>query len=225
MTHSSIRRRAIRDEQKEERRQAILDTAWQLLQSKGYEALTMADVANTLGLAKGTVYLYFQTKEALFLALVEQQLTDLFSEFDAALLERSGATSIAGVINAICEALEKRPGLARLLAILHTILEQNISLAEATRFKYFLKQHFEKTGKLLEQRLPFLKAGEGAHLLFQCHALVIGIWQLADPAPVVQEALQQADLQVFKIDFAHEFSQTLQALLYGLEYQAQKEQR
>jgi AcrR family transcriptional regulator len=212
----------MRDEQKEERRQAIIDVAWQLFQSRPYESLTMADVADALQLAKGTVYLYFKTKEELFLAIEEQQLEAFFTEVDGELkmISNRDVEAIQEIVKLVCEALERRPGLTRLLAILHTILERNIDLETATRFKYMLKAHFARTGSLLEGCLPFLRDGEGAHLLLQCHALVIGLWSLADPAPIIQEVLQQRDLQMFEIQFASEFSQALQALLHGLERRA-----
>lgn len=219
MENHKRQRRAVRDEQKEERRQAIIDKAWLLFQSRTYESLTMANVADALHLAKGTVYLYFKTKEELFLAIEQQQLETFFTEVDAGLniISSSAVEAIPEIVELVCGALEQRPGLTRLLAILHTILERNIDLEMATQFKYMLKAHFEHTGSLLEACLPFLRDGEGAHLLLQSHALVIGLWSLADPAPIIREVLQQLDLQMFEIQFAPEFSQALQALLYGLE--------
>ena len=219
MANHKIQRRAIRDEQKEERRQTIIDMAWRLFQDTSYESLTMADVADALQLAKGTVYLYFKTKEELFLTIEERQLEAFFAEVNGGLsaISSSKVEAIPKIVELVCNALERRPGLTRLLAILHTILERNINLETATQFKYMLKAHFERTGSLLEGCLPFLETGEGAHLLLQSHALVIGLWSLADPAPVVREVLQQPDLQMFEVQFAPEFSRTLQALLYGLE--------
>src|SRR5579883_2365241 len=120
-----MRRRAVHDEQKEERRQAILDTAWGLFQETPYSALTMAEIAEAAGLAKGTVFLYFKTKEALFLALLEQQLAAWFTAIDAGLGEIEGVDRISQVIALLSQQLEIRPGLTRLLAILHTVLEQN----------------------------------------------------------------------------------------------------
>lgn len=216
------RRRAIYDDQKEERRQAILDTAWGLFQATSYEAVTMAGVAEAAGLAKGTVFLYFKTKEGLFLALLEQQLESWFAAVDVGLAAMEIASSIPHITTLLCAQLESRPGLTRLLAILHTLLERNISIEEALHFKYMLKDHFGRTGALLERCLPFLHPGEGAHVLLQCDAMVIGFWHLADPAPVVLQVLQRPDLLMFELRFASELSTAMQALLYGLEKVAQE---
>jgi AcrR family transcriptional regulator len=210
-------RRAVHDEQKEERRQNILTTAWLLFQITPYEAVTISGVAEAAGLAKGTIFLYFKTKESLFLALVEQQLWSWFAAVDAGLIAMRGKSDIPQVTALLCEQLESRPALTRLLAILHPILERNIHFDEALRFKYLLKEHFVHTGTLLEQCLLFLHPGQGAHVLLQCDAMVIGFWHLADPSPVVRQLIQQPELLLFEIRFVTELSTAIQALLYGLE--------
>jgi AcrR family transcriptional regulator len=215
------RRRAVYDDEKEERRRHILAVSWELFQTTSYEAVTMAGVAVAAGVAKGTVFLYFKTKEALFLALLEQQLESWFADVDAGLATMDEENSIPRVTALLGEQLEARPGLTRLLAILHTLLERNISVEEALHFKYMLKEHFERTGALLERCLPFLSPGEGAHVLLQCDAMVIGFWHLADAAPVVQQVLQQSDLRMFEFRFVSELAPAMQALLYGLEKVAQ----
>ena len=54
---------------KQARRQFILATADQLLRRDGFDAFTMNKLASVADLAKGTLYLYFATREALVLAL------------------------------------------------------------------------------------------------------------------------------------------------------------
>jgi AcrR family transcriptional regulator len=54
----------------EARRQAILDAALHVFAERGFEAARLDDVAARAGVAKGTLYLYFRDKEALFEELV-----------------------------------------------------------------------------------------------------------------------------------------------------------
>lgn len=212
------KRRAVRDEQKEERRRAILDAAWALFRESPFDAVTMAAVAERAGLAKGTVYLYFATKEELFLALGEAQLGAWFDEVDARLaaLDDTLSDPVPAVVEIIGGSIVAREDLARLLAIGNSVLERNIDLATALRFKRLLLGHTARTGAALERRLPFLGPRGGAALLMQIHALVVGFWLLADPAPVVRQALREPDLSPLAIDFGRELSRTLLALLYGL---------
>jgi AcrR family transcriptional regulator len=211
------RRRARNDEAKHSRRSAILDTAWQLFQDTPYSAVAMSEVAERAGLAKGTLYLYFKTKEELFLALQEQQLVDWFDEVDRALTADRADWSSGDVVSLLCGTLERRPGVARLLAILSPTLEQNIPFAEALRFKRQLAERLAGTGALLERRLPFLAAGEGARLLLRCQALVVGLQHLADPAPVMRQVLAEPGMALFDVELKRELDATLRALLFGME--------
>jgi AcrR family transcriptional regulator len=56
------------------RRGEILDAAQQLVQSKGYEQMTIQDILDELQIAKGTFYHYFDSKQALLEAVVERIL-------------------------------------------------------------------------------------------------------------------------------------------------------
>jgi AcrR family transcriptional regulator len=52
----------------------VLQVAETYLLEVGYEAFSMSKLAKKIGLAKGTLYLYFQTREELFLTLYDQSL-------------------------------------------------------------------------------------------------------------------------------------------------------
>ena len=69
-----INQRARSTEQKALRRHAVLAAAETYFREVGYEAFSMAQLAKKTGFAKGTLYLYFQTREELFLTLYEQSL-------------------------------------------------------------------------------------------------------------------------------------------------------
>ncbi|MEV7171051.1 TetR/AcrR family transcriptional regulator [Streptomyces sp. NPDC093224] len=69
------------------RRRQILDAVAALLLQDGYEALTISKVAARAGVAKGTVYLYFDSKQEL-LAALQAEMWGRMLEAPAALLER-----------------------------------------------------------------------------------------------------------------------------------------
>src|SRR5512139_312822 len=82
--------RARKDEDKEARRQLILAEAQALYTATSYAEVKMADVAERSKLAKGTVFLYFPTKEALFLALLEDLLFAWFARLEVTLAKGEG---------------------------------------------------------------------------------------------------------------------------------------
>lgn len=216
--------RATTEEQKQARRAAILQVALARFADTPYAELTMDRIAREAALAKGTLYLYFKSKEELFLALCERELVHWFDDLDAALETRRAQMSVNALVELFAASLAARPHLLRLLAILHTVLEQNVAYATALAFKTLLKTRLEKTGALLESYLRFLTPGQGAGLLVKITALVIGFEHLAEPAGVVREVLRQPELALFRVNLERELLDTLKILLMGLAYEAKYRQ-
>jgi len=71
---SALNKRARSNEQKLFRRQQIMTAATGLLHDVGYDGFSMALLAERAGVAKGTLYLYFKTREEVFLALYDASL-------------------------------------------------------------------------------------------------------------------------------------------------------
>jgi AcrR family transcriptional regulator len=209
--------RARQFHEKEARRQVILGAAARLWERSDFSDLSMTQVAKESGLAKGTLYLYFRSKEELFLANAEEELVSWFEEIDEALVRARRELGGAELARLLARSLSSRPRLPRLLAILHIVLERNIEHLTALRFKQFLATRTLRTGRLLERRLPFLSEGQGSVLMLRVHALVLGFWQLADASPVVKELLDAPGLDLFRVDFAESLESSLADLLAGMK--------
>jgi len=212
--------RAMTEAQKQARRADILKVALQRFTEIPYNALSMADTAEEAGVAKGTLYLYFKSKEEMFLSIYTEQLNGWLDEMDRQLESAGGEASIAGFVSLVGATLSERKPLLRLIAILHTVLEQNVDYVAAQGFKGWLRERVLKTGALMERHLPFLKAGQGAQLLMQINALVIGFQHMAEPSEVMRQVLEQEDMALFRVDLEKALLDTLRTLLMGLAYEA-----
>jgi len=212
--------RAMTEEQKQARRADILKVALHRFTLMPYDRLSMADTADEAGVAKGTLYLYFSSKEEMFLAVYTDELNAWFDELDAALAASPGGASIAVFLQILGDSLTRRPQLLRLIAILHTVLEQNVDYATAKRFKSWLKERLLKTGALIEVYLPFLKPGQGAELTLKIDALVIGFQHMAEPSGVMREVLAEEGMALFRVDLKEALLGTVRTLLMGLAYEA-----
>lgn len=210
-------RRARQVHQKEERRQEILVAALELFKASSFQAITMAEIAQKSHLGKGTIFIYFNTKEKLFLTLAEEGLLGFFEAMDEGLSSSKVPLAAGSLATLVLEALESRPLLPRLLSILHTVLEHNVDRLTILRFQEFQANRATRTARLLEHRLPFLSPGQGLELMFQIHVLTLGVWQVSDPAPVVKELLKAPGLHIFDIPFRPFLKRTLMALVLGLE--------
>jgi AcrR family transcriptional regulator len=216
-----IKVRARREEDKRERREAILDAALELWDGRAHGDLSMAHVAERAGLAKGTLYLYFATKEGLLLGLLERELGRWFAELDG-FLDGARTLDADTLAQALAGSLLGRDPLVRLLTILETILEHNIDEPTARAFKLGMRDRLLSTGGRLERGLGFLAAGEGARLLLYLHALLVGLARQADPAPVIREVQKDPALALFRIDFQTELRRAARAMLLGFAAQARE---
>jgi len=75
----------------EERPQQILEAAFRVFSAQGLHQATLDDVAREAGITKGTIYLYFPSKAALFSAMLKSRVNDILPPLEAA-GRRSGST-------------------------------------------------------------------------------------------------------------------------------------
>lgn len=212
--------RARKAEDKEERRRLILGAARELwAQHASFPAFNMAEVAARAGFAKGTVYIYFATKEALLLDLLGEEIGAWLDVMDVR-LDHGGTWTPKRVAQLLAETVEERPALAHLLALMSSILEHNVPEETTLAFKTFLRDRVATTGARLEKRLPFLREGEGARVLVVCHALVTGLHPMAKPPKLVAKVLARPDMAMFRVDFGREFGAATLALLLGMSEMA-----
>jgi AcrR family transcriptional regulator len=103
------------------RRDQIIAAAAECFAQAGYHVTTMAGIAEAAGVSKGTPYLYFPGKEALFIALYEEWDCGLAARVDAAVgtlaepARRSPRSVLAAVAAAIAAHVAENPQTCRVL--------------------------------------------------------------------------------------------------------------
>jgi AcrR family transcriptional regulator len=216
--HFQPKQRARTDQAKVARREQLLEVAAQLWTENNFANITMFEVAKRANLAKGTTYLYFQTKEELLLALLKRELENWFLELGAKLSTKKNFTP-KEFSQIVTKSLVQRPAFTRLVCIQASILEHNIDFERALEFKSFLLENALNAAKLIEAKLGFLTRGEGMILLQRINALIIGFYDLANPSPIVQTVLEKPEMKGLRVGFSKQFQSTLETLLIGLQTQ------
>lgn len=220
----AIVRRAVKDSQKQERSEAILAAANDIFAATPYKDIALEAVAAKVGVARGTLYLYFKTKEDLFLTLLERSAIDWFDCLDTQLkaaCDADATPDIEQIANIFTESVVQRPNLMRLTSLMHSILEYNIDYPRALEFKRGIAERRRRTAQLLEKCLPFLQTGQGSRLLIYSNTLIIGFMHQAEAAPVIQQVLAEFGTELFSVSFKEDYTKAFRALLYGLAQLAQ----
>lgn len=207
-------KRAIGDEQKNQRRDDILQRTAEFLLERDFEDVTLSEVASSLGLVKGTLYRYFPAKESLVLEILEREMALWLASVQAGVT--SGATVPIPVLSLILsQSLADRPLLVRLFSIVHVLLEKKLPVARIVEFKLASARLLETGGAFLESVCPPL-AGKGRDALLALYELAIGVGHLTDRPPAVTEALKHPGLTIFRLDFKTQLQKTLTWTLTGL---------
>ncbi len=208
-------RKALSYAEKRAKRQEIIDAAARLFGKGVYSAITMSSIAREAGVAKGTVYLYFRTKEELFLALLVDRLHGWFGEYAPILRTLPSPMHPRDLAAVLAKAATTRPDLIRLIALLHGVLEKNISVEQARDFKRQLLAFSMGLGQALERVFPMFQPGDGLHFCLYYYSIVVGLYQMSSPAPDVAKALDTPELRVMLVDFESHLAGILTGLLGG----------
>lgn len=208
-------KKARQADQKDARRKRILDAARALFAREEYGEISMERIAAKATLAKGTLYLYYPTKEELFLSLAREELATWFGELKQGIELFPPRASLAELVGALTLTLEGKEGLLRLLALLHVMLEANSDANTVLEFKRTQLESLRDIARALASRLRATDEPRVLRALLSAHALIIGLWQVANPPPRVRLLHERSELAVFRIDFFRELPLALTALLAG----------
>ncbi len=119
---------------KDARPEELVAAALEVFVERGYEGTTLADVARRAGVTKGTIYLYFENKEALFKAVVRQTIVPVIAQGEA--LARSFTGSARDLLEQLVREYWRLVGETALAGIPKLMMAEAATFPELTRFYY-----------------------------------------------------------------------------------------
>ncbi|MCX7711121.1 MAG: TetR/AcrR family transcriptional regulator [Clostridia bacterium] len=210
--------RAVSEEQKSERRQKILDSALSIFEQSGFKSTNMAEIAQKSGIAKGSVFLYFKTKEELFMHLLGQELGKWNNAYDEALnMIEDKSLGSKELMQLFVDTLMQNTVLIRLVALVNTIFGQNVSHEQVVTFKKEFLNRIRRTGDLLDRKVRFFSNGTGVEFYMHCYVLVTGLSNLSDPVPAIKDVVKTPDYAILNVNLKAYLTRMLKLLLTGLE--------
>lgn len=185
-------RRARTDQQKYFRRQQILDAAEAHFREVGYDAFSMANLAKLAGVVKGTLYLYFKTREEVFLTLYNQSLVRWSEVF---LDHLTVDMNDQDYVRTLYKTAVADGSFIPLLAQLEQAIEHNVSIDKLVESKRLFIQRFEiiatATVPVLELDQP-----QSAEVVRTMGVLLVGATR-ADQGPILEGETIPPDVQAF----------------------------
>jgi AcrR family transcriptional regulator len=194
-----IKQRAIGDDNKRERYNAIVETARSLIANDLSKVPSVEELAKQAGLAKGTVYLYFPSKEELLLAVH----TDNSRLFFSALIQLVASQAKMGIE-------DFRPIVRE-----HMVDNTDLPVEVVTQFKSLVSQALNTAAVDLVRHFPMLTHDEAVRLFQHTYGTVVGMWQIFHPVPRLAGAMHTEQLVCFSRDFEVEMTEAIYSLWYG----------
>ncbi|MEJ2863454.1 TetR/AcrR family transcriptional regulator [Actinomycetospora flava] len=211
-------RRARSEEQREERRRAILDTTAAMLGEMPVADVSLNEISRRVGLAKSNVLRYVESREAALLDLLHARLAEWLAVVAAApVASGTGRERIDAVAGLLARTLAERPVLCDLLGAQAAVLERNVSTELAVRHKRETMALAGDLAAVLRRHLPEL--GPDATLRAAAvSSLCAGtLWAATQPAPAMVCAYEEnPDLAVMRLDFPTALTELLAVVLSGL---------
>jgi AcrR family transcriptional regulator len=106
-TERARTRERVRASNREAYREAILKAAADVFGRLGYTTAKIADIAETAGVATGTVYNYFDNKEAVFAAIVDRGRRELIARLETGAAGRRGLARLSEILATLFVTLEE----------------------------------------------------------------------------------------------------------------------
>lgn len=180
----------------DERREEIINACEQLYKRFDFKDINIKLIGEQISVGRTSIYNYFQTKEEIFLALVEREYLkwneDLFSIF-----EQNEKLSKQEFVDIITDSLSKRRTLLKLISMNMFEMEANSRVESITNFKLA----FKETITLLEKNIcKFfnIKELEAEEITFTFLPFLVGVYPYTSVTDKMKKAIENAD---FKYSF------------------------
>ena len=208
--------RARRPEQREVRRQAILDAAAAMLVDDPSSEISLREISRRVGLATSNVLRYFDSREAIFLELLARESTSWLDAMEYELDQLKPSTGVGACerVAAIwAGTLAERPTLCELWSVMSSVLERNVTVETVRAFKLGAIARNRRLAALVAGRIEGLAPEAAEEVASMSSAFIAGLWPLANPGPTVIAATNDPDLLVAHVDFVTRMTRMLVLLL------------
>ena len=192
------RQRARSEDEKFEREDTILAAAETLLRQSRYDAFTMQKVAKAAGLAKGTLYLYFKSRETLVLGVYERLFDRWIDQLASFKPKLTGIDALCQ--DFACHYADDRL-FAQLAALAPMLLESKMELDVYIKNKRALAQRVKRLAGIICHYLE-ISPVESQKLVWRLLTIAAGASQITvQPVGIENDLPEDVKLFLSSVNF------------------------
>ena len=173
------------------RKEEILDACATLYETMGFRDITIRDIGAKTSFTRTSIYNYFQTKEEIFLALLQRE-HEVWSADLEELARWDKALSVEEFANELARTLEKRGCMLKLMSMNLYDMERNSRLENLVAFKQAYAGALQAVTLCLETFFPRMGAGEVRDFLSAFFPFLFGVYPYTTHTDKQLEAMKLA---------------------------------
>lgn len=179
------------------RREEIISACEKLYQTMSFKEITLKDIAGATSFTRTSIYNYFQTKEEIFLALMQKEYERWVEELDAMASDYT-TMSAEAFSSMLAHSLEKRSMLLKLLSMNHFDMEENSRPECLVDFKRAYGASIEAMRRCLVKFFPDMDERARQGFLYAFMPFLYGIYPYTTVSAKQRQAMAEA-----KLDFVY----------------------
>ena len=173
------------------RKEEIIDACASLYETMGFRDITIRDIGRKTSFTRTSIYNYFQTKEEIFLALLQREYETWTADLEAVCLENE-ALSVEGFADALARSLERRGCMLKLLCMNLYDMEGSSRLENLVEFKRVYARARESIARCLARFFPAMSQEEIEGFLYAFFPFLFGVYPYTSMTEKQKEAMDLA---------------------------------
>lgn len=171
------------------RKDEIINACASLYKTMGFKDITIRDIGAETSFTRTAIYNYFQTKEEIFLALLQREHEAWISDLEKITREHETMT-IGDFSDAIAGSLEKRGCMLKLMSMNLYDMEGNSRMDNLVAFKVVYAQALRSVSGCLEKFFPQMTPGDIQEFLYVFFPFLFGVYPYTTATDKQKEAME-----------------------------------
>ena len=177
----------------EARKEEIIKACAALYETKGFKEITIKEIGAATTLTRTGIYLYFETKEEIFLALLAKEYDAWVAEMQS-VMRKEKELNREQVADVLSRTLTDHPRLLRLLSMNHFEMEANSRPERLAEFKRSFGASMATVDDLVKAYIPDMDEAARQRFLYAFFPFIYGIYPYTSVTDKQKEAMKEADI-------------------------------
>ena len=179
------------------RKEEIICACASLYKTMSFKDITIKEIGAATSFTRTSIYNYFQTKEEIFLALLQQEYEKWIADLDEIVAAHETLTDDELSIE-LADSLERRALLLKLMSMNHYDMEENSRLERLVEFKVAYGNSIRAMDRLLIKFRPEMDNEDRQQFLYAFFPFLFGVYPYTVVTDKQREAMEKA-----KVNFVY----------------------